>query len=68
MLAAITLFFFFKGGVRRNLIFEGVLFLVVLAVLANVAYCAAYVVDLFVQVTAFRERRRALLHRFGRPV
>jgi hypothetical protein len=30
--------------------------LFVLAVLANVAYCAAYVVDVFVQASGFRER------------
>ena len=38
------------------------LFLFVLAVLANVAYCAAYVVDLFLQFSHFREQRR-----FWRP-
>ena len=31
------------------------LLLFVLAVLANVAYCAAYVVDVFAQVSGFRE-------------
>jgi len=30
-----------------------------LAVLANVAYCAAYVVDVFVQMSGFREQWRA---------
>jgi hypothetical protein len=32
-----------------------VLFLFLLAVLANVCYCAAYVVDIFAQVSGFRE-------------
>ena len=34
---------------------DGVLFLFVLAVFANVACCAAYVVDIFVQASGFRE-------------
>ena len=38
--------------------FNAVLGLFVLAVLANVAYCAAYVVDLFLQFTHYREQRR----------
>jgi len=34
---------------------DGVLFLFLLAVLANVCYCAAYVGDVFVQLSGFRE-------------
>jgi len=34
---------------------EGVLVVFVLAVLANVCYCAAYLADVFVQVSGFRE-------------
>ena len=37
---------------------DGFLLLFVLAVLANVAYCAAYIVDLFLQYSHFREQRR----------
>ncbi|PZO48879.1 MAG: hypothetical protein DCF16_15650 [Alphaproteobacteria bacterium] len=33
--------------------------LIVMAVLANVAYCAAYPIDLFVQASAFRDARMA---------
>jgi hypothetical protein len=44
---------------RQTLTADTLLFLVALAVLANVAYCAAYVVDVFVQVSGFRERWRA---------
>jgi hypothetical protein len=40
-----------RGFVTLN----GVLVLFLLAVLANVAYCAAYVVDIFAQVSGFRE-------------
>jgi hypothetical protein len=35
---------------------DSVLWLFLLAVLANVAYCAAYVVDIFVQASAFRDQ------------
>jgi hypothetical protein len=35
------------------------LFLFVLTVLANVAYCAAYVVDIFVQGSGFRDAWRS---------
>jgi len=35
---------------------DSLLWLFLLAVLANVAYCAAYVVDMFVQASAFREQ------------
>jgi hypothetical protein len=40
---------------RGNLSVDLALFLFVLAVLANVAYCACYVVDVAAQVSAFRE-------------
>jgi hypothetical protein len=42
-------------GSRGNIGVDLVLFLFVLAVLANVAYCACYVVDVTAQVSAFRE-------------
>jgi hypothetical protein len=35
---------------------NSLLILFLLAVLANVAYCAAYPVDVFVQASGFRER------------
>lgn len=38
--------------------FEGVLLVFVLAVLANICYCAAYLADVFVQVSGFRESWR----------
>ena len=40
---------------RESLHFNGLLFLFALAVLANVAYCAAYVVDIVVQMSGFRD-------------
>jgi hypothetical protein len=57
ILAAIVIAYFVvdlpasKGSINLN----GALFLFLLAVLANVAYCAAYVVDIFAQVSGFRE-------------
>jgi hypothetical protein len=44
---------------RQTLTTDTLLFLVALAVLANIAYCAAYVVDVFVQMSGFREQWRA---------
>ncbi|PYX33128.1 MAG: hypothetical protein DMG80_06700 [Acidobacteria bacterium] len=40
---------------KESLHFNGLLFLFVLAVLANVAYCAAYIVDVVVQMSGFRD-------------
>src|SRR5215467_10778068 len=40
---------------RSVVSFEGVLFVFVLAVLANICYCAVYLGDVFVQVSGFRE-------------
>ena len=39
---------------RAAITIDSILWLFLLAVLANVAYCAAYIVDLFVQASAFR--------------
>ena len=53
---------------RQSLVFDKLLMLFVLAVVANVFYCAAYVVDLFVQLSPFHEvwvRRRWLLLTIG---
>ena len=44
-------------GLDRLLGLQNLLLFFVLAVLANVAYCAAYVVDLFLQSTHFRDAR-----------
>jgi hypothetical protein len=43
-------------GVKSVGLMEGSLVLLVLAVLANVAYCAAYPVDIFVQHSAYRDQ------------
>ena len=41
---------------RAAITIDSVLWLFLLAVLANVAYCAAYIVDIFVQISAFHEQ------------
>ena len=58
VLAAIVIGYFLKGLPRSRevLTLDFVLFLFLLAVLANVAYCAAYIVDVFAQGTALRDR------------
>jgi hypothetical protein len=53
---------------RMAVSFEGVLFVFILAVLANICYCAAYLGDLFVQLSGFRaawQRWRWLLFFIG---
>ncbi len=55
-LAGIVLAYFYAGlpASRVLLNTDGVLDLAVLAILANVCYCAAYVVDVFAQFSGFR--------------
>ena len=57
-LAAIVLFYFVRAlpGSKAVLSLDSVLILFLLVVLANVAYSTAYVVDVFVQASGFRER------------
>jgi len=52
-------FFYFSRTVPslwQRFSFDGLLGLFLLAVLANVAYCAAYPVDIFAQWSSYRER------------
>lgn len=66
VLAAVVVFCFGAEypASRAILSIDKALFLFVLAVLANVAYCAAYIVDLFAQASSYgdhwRRRRWAL--------
>jgi len=57
LLGAIVAGYFFAALPRsRTLVtLDGVLWMIFLAVLANVCYCAAYVVDVFVQLSPLRE-------------
>lgn len=57
LLAAVTLFYFWRGYPVswHTLRFDTALLLFVLAVGANIVYCAAYVPDIFAQASAFRE-------------
>jgi hypothetical protein len=56
----VGIYFFISGRYRQPFSFNGFLLLVLLCVLANVAYCAAYPVDIFAQMSGFRERWRNL--------
>jgi len=59
-LAAVVLFYFARAfpGSKTAISFDSILVLFLLVVLANIAYSAAYVVDVFVQASGFRERWR----------
>jgi hypothetical protein len=70
VLTAIVLIYFVVGypTSRTSLSLDFCLALFLLAVVANVVYCAAYIVDLFVQSSGFRElwqRYRWLLFAIG---
>jgi hypothetical protein len=70
VLAAIVLFYFWlKLPASKHVInFDLALLVFVLAVLANVAYCAAYVPDVFAQASGYRDlwqRYRILLFMLG---
>jgi len=56
LLAIIVLGYFLAGwpSSKSFLTLNGILWIFFLAVLANVCYCAAYVVDLFVQLSPLR--------------
>lgn len=60
VLAVIVLFYFWIGypASKASVTIDGILFLFLLAVLANVAYCATYLVDIFAQSSGFRETWR----------
>jgi len=56
-LAVIVLTYFVLGlpASKKAVSVDGVLVLFLLAVIANVAYCSAYVVDVFAQASMYRE-------------
>ncbi len=55
-LALVVIGYFFASwpASRATFTFDGILFLFVLAVVANLCYCAAYVADIFAQFSGFR--------------
>ena len=70
VLAAIVIVYFVLGWPesRKSLELNFVLLLFILAVLANVAYCAAYIPDIFAQASGFRDlwqRYRWILFSIG---
>jgi len=52
----LTYFWIYHSRGRANVSADSVQVLFLLAVIANVAYCSAYLVDLVWQASAFRER------------
>ena len=58
---AVVVAYFVAGypASKPNLTTDSVLVLFLLAVVANVAYCAAYLVDIFAQMSGFRELWRS---------
>ena len=60
VLTAVVVTYFVLGlpGSKHLVSLNGLLFVFLLAVLANVAYCAAYVVDIFAQNSEFRVQWR----------
>jgi hypothetical protein len=57
VLAVVVVFYFSSGlpASKHVVTRDSMLLLFLLAVLANVAYCAAYLVDIFVQMSGYRE-------------
>lgn len=60
VLGAIVLTYFALGypASKLNVTFDGILLVILLAVLANVAFCAAYIPDVFAQASGYRETWR----------
>ncbi len=56
VLAAVVLGYFCHAwpASKSTVTFDGILYLFLLAVLANIAYCAAYLADIFFQISGFR--------------
>lgn len=61
VLAAVVVAYFVAGypASKQTLTTDSILVLFLLAVVANVAYCAAYLVDIFAQMSGFRELWRS---------
>jgi hypothetical protein len=57
VLAAIVLIYFWMGypASKKSLSVDVILFIFLLAVLANVAYCAVNLIDVFAQSSGYRE-------------
>jgi hypothetical protein len=58
--SVVLIYFFLSVGPNKSVSFDQVQLLFLLCVLANVAYCGAYVADLFAQMSGFRKRWRGL--------
>jgi hypothetical protein len=58
--SVVLICFFLFAPPNKSLSLDLIQLLFLLCVLANVAYCGAYVADLFAQMSGFRERWRGL--------
>ena len=60
LLVAIVIVYFLAGWPhsREHVTLDAALSVFVLAVLANFVYCAAYLADIFLQISGFDEQRR----------
>lgn len=56
VLVVLTCFLWRYPASRASVSVDSLLFVFLLAVLANVAYCAAYVPDVFAQLSGFRDQ------------
>ena len=70
VLAAIVLIYFGRNypATKSLVSIDSLLFLFILVVLANVAYCAAYIVDIFVSASSYRDQwqnRRWIIFAIG---
>src|SRR5260370_28203168 len=63
LLSVIVLFYFFKAypASKAILTLDSILGLFLLVVLANIAYCAAYLADVFAQWSSYRDLWRRFL-------
>lgn len=61
VLVAVVVAYFAAGypASKQNLTTDSILVLFLLAVVANIAYCTAYFVDIFAQISGFRELWRS---------
>ena len=61
VLVAVVVAYFVAGypASKQNLTTDSILVLFLLAVVANIAYCAAYLVDIFAQISGFHELWRS---------
>ncbi len=70
ILSVMVLFYFFKAypASKAVLTLDSILGLFLLVVLANIAYCTAYLADVFAQWSSYRDCRRHVVRRHYHPL